>query len=349
MVTNINKVTLPKYVQNKGDLRSKFNSKLLPFTTNTDYFGRLVIGSECNNYINIINQQNKLLLKDLIDIDYYDNMFIYNNKYIILNKCLNGNDIYIRDVYDINLGVFEGSFIDTVLDVNTFSRRYKNTVITINDNKIVNLMVSGHLPIIKKEIYENRIKRDVLVSNPFIGTLDLEVFKDSKGLGKVYAAGFCVFNEEPIMYYLDKDSIDTKDVLMECLDEMLSSAYDGYKFYVHNLSYDGVFILHKLKSLNLMKGFEYYIIKPLFRDSNILKIEISVKRILTSKKQARIGARNKPRDIKITLVDSYNLLNNSLQDLCKAFGVKNNKGHFPHKFVNEKTLNYVGIIPSYDN
>lgn len=345
LLTNINKFTLPKHIDNVGEIRSKFSSKFLPLSPNSNYFGRLVVDPETNKYIDIINEQKKCLLKGIISRDYYDDMFIYNNKYIVLNKCLSEN-IYLRDIYDVNLGVFEASFIDSIINDNTFSRRYKKTIITISNGKIINLMISDNLSIIKRENYESKTRRDVLVSNPFIGTLDLEVFKDFNGFGKVYAAGFCVFNEEPIMYYLDKENIHNKDVLLECLDEMLSNKYDGYKFYVHNLSYDGVFIIHKLKSFNIKKGFEYYKINSLFRDNKILKLEISVKRVLSTKKQANIGARRRPRNVKITLIDSFNLLSNSLAKLCESFGVNTTKGNFPHKFVTGKTLNYVGVIPS---
>jgi hypothetical protein len=51
---------------------------------------------------------------------------------------------------------------------------------------------------------------------------------------------------------------------------------------------------------------------------------------------------------KITFVDSYNLLNGSLYDLSHSFGLDVTKGHFPHKFVKEDTLNYIGNIPSIE-
>lgn len=49
--------------------------------------------------------------------------------------------------------------------------------------------------------------------------------------------------------------------------------------------------------------------------------------------------------IKITLLDSYNFLSNILEKLCEDFEVQNQKGVFPYSFVNENTLNYIGVTP----
>jgi len=46
------------------------------------------------------------------------------------------------------------------------------------------------------------------------------------------------------------------------------------------------------------------------------------------------------------LVDSLNLLTGNLAGLSKGFEVEYQKGHFPHKFVKENTLNYVGNTPT---
>ena len=52
------------------------------------------------------------------------------------------------------------------------------------------------------------------------------------------------------------------------------------------------------------------------------------------------------KKVKITFVDSLNLLNNSLATLARDFKVKTEKGYFPYEFVTRETLNYIGVTPS---
>ena len=54
----------------------------------------------------------------------------------------------------------------------------------------------------------------------------------------------------------------------------------------------------------------------------------------------------KARYIKISFVDSLNLLNNSLKKLANDFNVETKKGNFPYNFVNKHNLNYIGKKPS---
>lgn len=147
------------------------------------------------------------------------------------------------------------------------------------------------------------------------------------------------------MFYLDNSKYN--NVLIDCIDYMLSSRYNGYVFYVHNLNFEGVFLLYNLKLVNDLKGYDYYKINPLYKDSSLLKIEISIEKELSTKKQSNIGVRFKPRPIKITFIDSSNLLRGRLRDLCEAFGLESGKGYFPYSFVKSNRLNYIGKTPEY--
>src|SRR5271154_1282902 len=95
---------------------------------------------------------------------------------------------------------------DIILGEDNFLRKYKNSTLHINNQKVVIMKVDKILPIITKRSYNFKVgrERDSLVSNIFIGTLDLEVFEDIDGLGKVYAAGYCILGSNPITFYLDK-------------------------------------------------------------------------------------------------------------------------------------------------
>lgn len=326
---NIQNLSLPSKLFDVRDIKRKFKSNLLPLTTDTRYFGKLIEFKDYENIISRINSHNQILNKKSVDINSFDNIFLYNNFYI-LDKHL-GDNKYLRNIYDSKLGCLEASFTDLVIDDNKFIRTYNSTSFVVKNNLLSELKVEKTLPIIKKPKRQSNI-----ISDPRIGTFDLETFKDSDGYGKVYAAGFCVLNETPVTFYMDKSS--DLDVLTLCINNMLCHKYNGYKFYIHNLNFDGVFILYKLNLINLLRGTDLYSIKPFFRDNNILKIEIAI-----------LDENKKPK-YKITFFDSAKLLTGSLHNLCKAFSLKTDlsKSYFPHNFVSRETLNYKGTTPSYN-
>ena len=115
---------------------------------------------------------------------------------------------------------------------------------------------------------------------------------------------------------------------------MLVPKFHNYFFYLHNLGkYDVVFIYKVLKEYNIHKKEEYYILNTIFRDDTMLKLTISIK--LSIKKY-----------IKITLLDSLNLLTDGLDTLSKDFEVAIKPGVFPYTFVTKDNLNYIGETPN---
>lgn len=182
--------------------------------------------------------------------------------------------------------------------------------------------------------------------NPNYGVLDVETFRDTTSDGeiysRIYAIGFCVNKSEPSMFYLT-DSFDntlesSQRLVLKCIDAMLIPTYNNYIFYVHNFGrFDAIFIQKILLDYNLSVLSEHqYKLVPLYRDNIIIKLDV-IKNINNKK-------------IKITFLDSYNILNDSLDNLCKDFGVSK-KGVFPYKFVNKDNLDYMGARPdiSYYN
>jgi hypothetical protein len=164
----------------------------------------------------------------------------------------------------------------------------------------------------------------------------------------VYALGFVILGEEPKTYYLN-DGITSEQLVLNCLNDMLVNKYNGYTFYTHNFgNYDSIFLLKILKEFNCEKGYEYYKIKELCRDNKILKLEIKVKKALSDRNQSKIGVRKDPGYNTITIVDSLNILNQSLDKLCRSFNVPITKGNFPYSFVKRDTLHYVGNTPNYE-
>ena len=96
---------------------------------------------------------------------------------------------------------------------------------------------------------------------------------------------------------------------LKLINELLRTIYSNHTFYCHNLAgYDIIFILKILNDYNEANPNDKYQISCLMRKENILKITI--------KKNAK----------KLTILDSYVMLNSSLSDLCKSFDT--NKGNF---------------------
>lgn len=99
-------------------------------------------------------------------------------------------------------------------------------------------------------------------------------------------------------------------------------------FYVHNLGgYDITFILKTLIDSNLYK------LSLNMRNNKVLSLRIST--IPTSK----------VRSVTVTLVDSYNILNNSLAKLGQTFKTEIQKGIYPYEFVKSNTVYYNGDKP----
>ena len=201
--------------------------------------------------------------------------------------------------------------------------------LTINKYIVVYLEISKELSPIK---YLHKPYKES--SNPFIGSLDLETFVDLDGYSKVYALGFVTRKEEdnPVIFYLNDSSSSSEQLILNCFELLLSNKYDGYIFYVHNFGgFDAVFILKVLTEANKKNGTEYYKLSTTYRDDRLLKLDIRVK--------------NRSGFNKISIVDSYNLLSGSLDNLYHSFDLDVSKGKFPHRFVRRDTLNYVGSTP----
>jgi len=99
---------------------------------------------------------------------------------------------------------------------------------------------------------------------------------------------------------------------------------DGYTLYAHNLGrFDSVFFI---KACILLDDIE---ITPKWKDNKILSITI----------------KNNTNKCKFKLLDSIQLINGSLDKLCKSFDIVHKKGIFPHNFINKDRLFYIGDTP----
>jgi len=101
--------------------------------------------------------------------------------------------------------------------------------------------------------------------------------------------------------------------------------YNGYNVYVHNLAkFDIIFLLKYLTKLGS--------VHPIIHNGRIICINLNY---------------GKDNEYQIQFRDSYLILLASLMKLCRSFKVEIVKSVFPHLFVNENNLDYIGQVPDF--
>jgi hypothetical protein len=96
------------------------------------------------------------------------------------------------------------------------------------------------------------------------------------------------------------------------------------RVYIHNFAnFDYMFLIKVL--------FENFKVKPYFKDNKVINLVYQHKENDKSK---------------IYLFDSYLIMPSSLKSLASKYKVADQKGFFPYNFVNEDTLDYIGVPPA---
>jgi len=314
--------------------------------------------------IDVLLKDEKLqiaFLKEVIDSNQFKVFLSKNRKYIIISF-YNKKFEYIRIVFLIKTGKLIFSSKDTLNNENLnilrkdknmhFLRKIGNISVCLNKDNDIELFIKNidlqpikyneHKKYIVEKFKKTKESKPILIRNHKFGVFDIETFNDisSDGLtySRVYALGFCPYNEEPSMYYLtdyfDTSPESSNKLVLKCIDEMLKLELNQFTFYVHNFGkFDAIFIYKILLEFNLTAETEnQYKLIPLYRDNKMIRLQI-IKNVNN-------------KNIKINFVDSLNILNNSLDKLCKDYGVSNTKGIFPYSFVNKNNLNYIGPKPN---
>lgn len=288
--------------------------------------------------INNKNPNNKHILNNKLN----DNLKLFGDdsgKMIIIVEILNlpNNSLtHNINVYTI-LGTHTFNAKDKYINNNSFTRSIGNVTNTITFNKdnsthpIKNTsIIIGLNPVKLRK--QNKYLMNLNINSPFIGTFDLETYNDN-GISKVYAIGFYTkqYYKKLNTFYIDPNNLDSHELILKCIDAMLTPKYSGYTFYVHNLGrYDIAFLLRPLIREN-MNDFKYKL-ETISRGPLILSLIISKK----------VGGKTNT----IKIVDSYNILSHSLKDLCEIYQADISKDFFPYKFMNKNTLFYSGDKPS---
>lgn len=161
------------------------------------------------------------------------------------------------------------------------------------------------------------------LKNKFI-TIDIETYTIN-GLLTPYL--ICFYDgEEFFSFYLsDYNSVD--EMMLECLKSILKRKYNYYKIYAHNMAkFDIIFLMKYLVKLGK--------IKPIIHNGKFISVTI----VYGDNEQYQIEFK-----------DSILLLLYSLKSLCNSFKIEEVKSIFPHLFVNDKNLGYIGDVPRIED
>jgi len=122
--------------------------------------------------------------------------------------------------------------------------------------------------------------------------------------------------------YFIKDFESSELMIIQAVKDLMVRKYDNYQVYIHNLAnFDGIFLLKILTELGD--------IKPIIHHKDLISIGF------------------KFNGYTITFRDSLQMLIVSLWKLGKSFNVLTQKSIFPHSFVNENNLDYIGPVPDF--
>src|ERR1700761_6376197 len=112
-------------------------------------------------------------------------------------------------------------------------------------------------------------------------------------------------------------------MILDCFRNILIRKYNSSNIYIHNLAkFDIIFLLKYLVKLGS--------VHPIIHNERIISINIE------------FGEK-----YNLQFKDSYLILLASLMKLCKSFKVEIAKSIFPHFFVNENNLDYIGPVPDF--
>src|SRR5258706_15664777 len=268
-----------------------------------------------NNYGEPIYDQNNNLKGYKINDTEFASVYIYYNKDNLL--C---NKVTIKEISAMYKATkyFELiSWLDIKTDTGFIREFNKNKYYYDKNNKLINVETPYNYPSLPVQ------KKDLTLDKK-IGTIDFETFGSNFGLGyhQVYAGGWAVNNIKQL-FFLKYNELSEQLVNRLILSILMNPKFDGYTFYAHNLGmFDSIFIL---KSLITNKNIK---LTPVWKDNSIISLVIKFNKI------------------KITLLDSLQLIPGSLDNILKSFECNTKKGNFPYKFVNKDNLNYIGNKPS---
>jgi len=283
---------------------------------------------------NLINSHPLPLSLDLNKYgEFINNEFIYNGEkkegthYISKDNTI----IFVHKTQEVGcrkLTVFENNVIkfeciDTFDDNEDVFSRKIGTNLTLFISKSKNKVLYSENIIQCKSIKKEKIDKE---KDDAISSFDIETYLDSNKVFRPYACAFARYDNLVKTYYLT-DFNDQRDMFKNCISDMLF--FNLGTVYVHNLSKFDSFFLHDI----LKNDDEIYGDYSINNDRKILSIKVKFKD-------------KKSKDC-FVFRDSLLLIPEELRKLTKKFEAANEKLYFPHRFVKENNLKYIGIKPDF--
>jgi DNA polymerase type B, organellar and viral len=254
---------------------------------------------------------------------------------VYLGKELTNNHI-IKD--SVNDNVKSVLVLESWMDKITYESYDSNINKVIVDRRVYN---TGHIiQFIDNELnkIENLYNNKQLLESykdfdkdSKLGVIDIETYNNHNHEAVPYSIGFKT-EDNMYTYYLD-DFLNSDEMILTCVNQMMVNQYHHFKFYAHNMSeFDGILILKSLMKTKEKHGFNIKVYSN--NDGKIISIDISKK--LKNKKS-----------VKISVLDSCLLLPLNLKDLGTVFNCEVDKGIFPYEFINEDSIVYKGNVPDF--
>jgi DNA polymerase type B, organellar and viral len=253
------------------------------------------------------------ILSKTIDIENGQLFILQNNKgeTVMFSKFNNYNEIeYLKN------GISLIRFKDEIISENKFVRIIDNKKYYFENNQQILFTKEMKTKFISKTVKTKNL------NNNFI-TLDIETYVNNGNILVPFCISIYDGKNVTSFYLTDYKNVD--DMVLSALRSIMIRKYNGYNVYMHNMAkFDIIFLFKYLLKLGL--------VHPIIHNERIILIGFN------------FGPDNK---YQIKFKDSLLLLLNSLDKLSKSFKVENPKSLFPHFFVNENNLDYIGEVPDH--
>jgi hypothetical protein len=274
--------------------------------------------------VNLINFKDMKLPISIDPIDYgkiIEKITFEDHKIYVIHDNL-GRTILFKEFEKENIVIYNSKsikileFKDNKFSEGKFLRILGNRKLFFENGQKVIDTLTLNTPFISK------LKKDKIENNNFI-TLDIETYGESELIP--YLISFYDGSQSFSFYLADYSNI--KSMMEACFKALFIRKYRNYKIYIHNLTKFDIYFL--------LKYLVYYVqVDPIIHNGRIIQLNLNYGPDL---------------QYNMCLKDSYLILLSSLENLGINFGVNVQKSIFPHKFVNNSNLNYIGQVPNIEN
>jgi hypothetical protein len=185
----------------------------------------IISNIEYQNKYNKINNKQETIFDEKYKFYFRDNI---RTPHLLAIKQMD-KQTYIREAYDLN-GLLLNSVVDKIESDKLVSRKTNDkNFLEIHENEITYSEENIKLQPIKASqiVKKNKIKGHI--ENPNIGVIDLETYTiSSVNKARVYSAGlYCIHNKKPIIFYIDKSTMDNNKVIYDLFNDMFKTKYKG--------------------------------------------------------------------------------------------------------------------------